>query len=387
MEGLEEPQLAELWRRWRAGQSGKRIAAALGCRDEQVRAVLGASGGIQPPPRSRRAEHLQTLEREEVSRLLAAGESCRGIARRLGRAPSTISREVARNGGRECYRALAAELRAEGQMRRPKVCKLQRTAALREYVEAKLRLYWSPQQVSRCLRTEHAGQAQMQISHEAIYRSLYVQSKATLKKELTAYLRQRKTLRQGKPAPTGRGQIKDMVLISQRPPEVADRAVPGHWEGDLLMGNPNDAVGTLVERRTRYLMLFKLPYRPTAEDVRRELARTIVRFPQELRRSLTWDRGKEMSSHARFTIDSGVQVYFCDPHSPWQRGTNENTNGLLRDYFPKGKSLRQVTQADLDEVARQLNERPRMTLDWQTPATVMAAFLDNVAGVGGAPTQ
>ena len=384
---LTEAERAELWRRWRGGQSMAGISRQLGCERKHVQRVLAVTGGIQPRVRVRRSDQLQVNEREEISRGLAAGSSCRQIAGLLGRAASTVSREVARNGGREAYRAGQAERRALAAAARPKSSKLSRSPGLRGVVEPLLRAKWSPQQISARLKLDYGDQPEMQISHETIYRSLYVQSKAALKAELTAYLRRRRSLRHGpKPAASGRGHLKDMVLISQRPAEVADRAVPGHWEGDLLLGKAGDSIGTLVERSTRYVMLFKVPYRASAEDVSAELAKTIVRLPQSLRRSLTWDRGKEMAGHAQFSVATGVPVYFCDPSSPWQRGTNENTNGLLRQYFPKGQSLRELTQEQLDAVADELNGRPRETLGWLKPAEALAALMDTVTAAGGAPT-
>jgi IS30 family transposase len=326
-------------------------------------------------------------EREEISRGLAAGESCRAVARRLGRAASTVSREVGRNQGREGYRAAAAELAALGRGRRPKPGKLRLSSRLRELVEELLLERWSPRQISRRLKIDYPLVPGMNVSPETIYLSLYIQGRGELRKELTRYLRQRRTLRHAKAEKVvGRGQIPDRVMISQRPAEVQDRAVPGHWEGDLLLGTPTSAIGTLVERSTRYVMLFKVPPRVTAEGVREALSATILRFPESLRRSLTWDQGKEMSQHVRFTVDTGVQVYFCDPMSPWQRGSNENTNGLLRQYFPKGQSLRNVTQEELDRVADQLNGRPRETLGWYKPKEVMTKLLENAALAGGATT-
>ena len=384
---FDEAELAELWSRWRGGQSMVRIGSCLGKPPWQVRQVLGVTGGIQPRALVRRPDQLSAEEREAVSRGLASGLSYRAIATHLGRAHTTISREVARNGGGEVYRAAEAERASALRRRRPKLVKLAQSAELRAVVEALLAKDWSPQQIARRLKMDYQGRPEMQISHEAIYRSLYIQGKGALRKELTEHLRRGRSLRQGrKPAPTGRGRIKDMVLISQRPPEAADRAVPGHWEGDLLLGLRNDALGTLVERSTRYLMLFKLPYRPTADDVRQALERTVVGLPESLLRSLTWDQGKEMAQHARFTVETGVRVYFCDPHSPWQRGTNENTNGLLRQYFPRNKSVRDVTEERLEVVSDLLNGRPRETLNGRTPAEAMKELIDNALAAGGAPT-
>jgi IS30 family transposase len=332
---------------------------------------------MAPRMRPRSPRQLSTLEREEISRGLVAQLSVRRIAARLGRAPSTISREVQRNGDRQRYRAYQAERRAERRARRPKVAKLRRCPELRRRVAADLAARWSPQQIAQRLRKDYPERPEMQVSHETIYQSLFVQSRGALRRELTQHLRRRRVLRQPRRRTAGRrGQLPDMVLISARPAEVADRAVPGHWEGDLLMGRGgHSAIGTLVERRTRYVLLFALPHGRTAEHVRQQLAAKILDLPAQLRNSLTWDRGKEMAEHAQFTIETGVQVYFCDPHSPWQRGSNENTNGLLRQYFPKGMVLRDVTAAELDAVATELNGRPRQTLDWMTPSEALAQVL------------
>jgi len=312
-------------------------------------------------------------EREEISRGLAAGESLRGIANRLGRASSTVSREVASNGGPRKYRATTAHRASRHRARRPKPAKLATNHRLREVVEEKLEGWWSPLQISRWLYDQYPGDEEMRVSHETIYQSLFIQGKGALSKELWRCLRTGRATRrpQGRPAST-KGQIRNMVMISERPAEVEDRAVPGHWEGDLLMGRRQTAIGTLVERWSRYVMLFPLPDGNTAEAVRVALAATVQRLPEHLWRSLTWDQGKEMAQHVQFTVDTGVQVYFCDPQSPWQRGTNENTNGLLRQYFPKGTDMSQLTQHDLDEAAYSLNTRPRQTLNWMTPSDKLA---------------
>ena len=308
---------------------------------------------------------------------VAAGVSIRKIAGRLGRAPSTVSREVTRNGGRSRYRALGADRAAWQRARRPKRGKLVENVELRGVVEEKLAQWWSPQQISGWLKEAYPGVEEMWVSHETIYLSLFVQGRGALRHELTRCLRTRRAIRRPvtKRAPTGKGQIREPVMISERPAEAEDRAVPGHWEGDLLMGKRMTAIGTLVERATRYVMLFALPDGNTAESVRTALAATIQRLPEHLWRSLTWDQGKEMAEHARFTIDTGVQIYFCDPKSPWQRGSNENTNGLLRQYFPKGTDMAALTQDDLDAAAHSLNSRPRQTLGWKAPSQKLAEVL------------
>lgn len=385
---LTEAEQAEIWDRRRQGESLGAIARHIGRDVSVVGDQVNKTGGIRPRPRRRSLRELSMKEREEISRGLSAGDSCHAIASRIRRAPSTVSREVCRNGGRQHYRALKAERAALRRHRRPKPNKLARSPRLRSEVENHLQLDWSPQQISAWLKVEFADQPEMQISHETIYLSLYIQSRGTLRKELTKHLRRRHFVRQAqKQLPGGRGQIQDRIMISQRPAEVADRAVPGHWEGDLLLGKATDAIGTLVERTTRYLLLFTLPGgRFGAEAVRRRAGETILRLPENLRRSLTWDQGMEMSQHLRFTIDTGVAVYFCDPKSPWQRGTNENTNGLLRQYFPKGRSLAKVTQDELDVVADRLNGRPRQTLSWKTPSQKMAQLLTESAAAAGATT-
>jgi IS30 family transposase len=365
------------------------IARNVGRSLEGVRRHVNLSGGIRPVARTRSRRELTLGEREEISRGLAAGESSWAISRRIGRASSTVSREVGRNGGRKRYRAAEADQATLRRHGRPKPSKLALSPVLRVEVEALLELRWSPEQISAWLKEEFLNHPQMQISHETIYRSLFVQGRGTLRKELTRHLRTQRLVRQAKKRlPTARGRIPNRVMISERPAEAADRAVPGHWEGDLLLGKPTDAIGTLVERSTRFVMLFRLPggaIRP--EAVRQGLAETILRLPASLRRSLAWDQGREMAEHTRFTVDTGVQVYFCDPHSPWQRGTNENTNGLLRQYFPKSQSLAAVTQAELDLVADQLNGRPRQTLGWKTPAHKLGELLQQSSSAGGATTH
>jgi len=327
------------------------------------------------------------VEREEISRGLATQHSCHAIARRIQRAPSSVSREVARNGGRVDYRAGEAEEATLRRGRRPKVSKLAHNPLLRTEVEARLRLRWSPQQISAFLKVEYAQDPEMQISHETIYLSLFIQSRGALRKELARHLRTRRLVRlPRKQLPRGHGQIVGKIMISERPAEAADRAVPGHWEGDLLLGTRTNGIGTLVERSTRYAMLFALPDGLTAERVREGLTKTVLRLPASLRRSLTWDQGPEMAEHVRFTVDTGVEVFFCDPRSPWQRGSNENTNGLLRQYFPKGQSLARVTQDELDQVSHELNGRPRQTLGWHSPTQKLAAFMEQSSSAGGATT-
>jgi IS30 family transposase len=310
---------------------------------------------------------------------LAAGESLRSIADRLGRAPSSVSREVNRNGGPRHYRAYAADRRALRKARRPKTAKLAECPRLRLVVERKLDRKWSPKQISQWLAGHYPDDPEMRVSHETIYLSLYVQGRGALRKELHQALRPGRALRRPKgQLPTGRGVIPNMVLISERPAEVEDRAVPGHWEGDLIMGTGKTCIGTLVERSTRYVLLMKLE-KNTAEQVRLAMAKKIRSLPTELRRSVTWDQGKEMAEHLQFTVDTGVQVYFCNPSSPWQRGTNENTNGLLRQYFPKYTNLATYTQQELNAVARELNGRPRQTLSWMTPSERLAEVVASTA--------
>ncbi len=384
---MTEAEIVEFWRRRGAGESPTRIARHLGRVPDSLRHYVFALGGIRPRLRQRSRIALSLDEREEISRGLAAADSLRSIATRLGRSPSTISREVTRNQGRQNYRAGSAEQAALVRGRRPKSAKLTIYSKLRAEVVARLEQDWSPQQISRALKEEYPTEPAMQVSHETIYLSLYVQGRGLLRKELAQHLRRRHQIRQPKrQTPTNRGKIKDMINISERPAEAADRAVPGHWEGDLLLGTPTTAIGTLVERSTRFVMLFKLPSGINAESARLGLTGKILTLPQNLRRSLTWDQGREMKEHVRFTIDTGVQVFFCDPKSPWQRGTNENTNGLLRQYFPRNKTVAHYTQEHLDKVAAQLNGRPRETLGWTSPARRLAQVIDESASAGVAPT-
>jgi transposase, IS30 family len=370
-------QRAELWERWKSGQCVADIARALGRRNKSgVYRILALNGGISPAPRRRAPVALRLGEREEISRGIAAGRSIRRIARDLGRAPSTISREIKRNGGCSAYRASEADTRAWERALRPKPCRLARHAGLRWRVAHKLALQWSPEQISGWLKRQFPADQSMQVSHEAIYRSLFIQTRGVLKKELMAHLRTARQMRQAKGGTTkrGLGQIVDTVSIRERPAEAEDRAVPGHWEGDLLAGSNNTHIATLVERHTRFTMLLKIPSKDTATVIA-ALGKQVRKLPRELRRSLTWDRGKEMADHKSFTIATNVQVYFCDPRSPWQRGSNENTNGLLRQYFPRGTDLSRFSQAYLNKIALRLNQRPRKTLGFETPADRLRAVL------------
>jgi len=356
-----EAEIAEVWERRQAGELTRSIARRLGRNGSSIRRLFEDAGGVRPPPRRRAERHLSLVEREEISRGVARGESLRVIASRLGRAPSTVSREVAGNGGRSGYRAHRADRAAWGRARRPQPCLLATNSKLRAEVEDKLAIRWSPQQISGWLRHTYPDVEAMHVSHETIYLTLFIQARGGLKRELAQHLRTRRVNRRlkGTKPVSGKGRIVDPVMISERPAEVEDRAVPGHWEGDLLMGRRQTAIGTLVERWSRYVMLFSLPDGHSADAVRVALAETVQQLPEHLWQSLTWDQGKEMAQHAQFTIDTGVQVYFCDPKSPWQRGSNENTNGLLRQYFPKGTDMAAHTQDALDFAAHQLNGRPR----------------------------
>jgi IS30 family transposase len=364
--------------RWRdkLGEQAAEIARAVGRSQRSVEGALRASGGLPPRQRVRSPLRLSLAEREEISRGLNLGESYRAIAQRLARAPSTIMREVRANRGRRGYRAWRAELRRDGRARRPRRAKLARNPRLRARVEELLRLRWSPQQIAATLRREQPHDPEQWVSHETIYKSLFVQGRGALRRELTACLRTGRVRRRSQGHRHPGGQLREMVLISERPAEVEDRAVPGHWEGDLLIGyNNQSAIGTLVERRTRYVLLVALPGGHAAAYLRERLAAQILTLPAQLRRSLTWDQGREMAEHLQFSIDTGVAVYFCDPRSPWQRGTNENTNGLLRQYFPRGRDLSLHDQAALDAVAAELNGRPRQTLGWLKPCEAFAELL------------
>jgi len=364
----------ELWRRWRRGEPLRDIAHALHRSSSVIYEAVGAEGGISPRPRRRSPLALTAREREEISRQLARGQSLRSISRRLDRAPSTLSREVARNGGRSVYRAGVADRQAWRRGCRPQSCRLSSHPALQRAVARKLAEQWSPQQISGWLRSTFPSDPDMQVSPETIYRSLFVQSRGVLKRCLVQQLRRQHHFRHARAGARLRprpGQILDAVSIRQRPAEVQDRAVPGHWEGDLLEGARGTYVATLVERHSRYVMLVRLPNKET-KTVVRALARRIRRLPDALKRSLTWDRGSELAAHQAFTIATNVQVYFCDPQSPWQRGSNENTNGLLRQYLPKAADLAGHTQAQLDAIAQRLNTRPRMTLGYRAPAAKLA---------------
>jgi len=365
-----ESQKALMWERWRKGDSLQQIAQLFDRNHSSIQRILAETGGIQPTPRRRSRLALTLADREEISRGVVAGRSIRAIAASLKRAPSSISREVRRNGGPGHYRANQAEQAAWERARRPKLCKLAANRGLAELVASKLQIQWSPEQIAGWLRYVHPGVRDNQVSHETIYRSLYIQARGALKKELLAYLRRARTMRRSRhhtQKTDNHGRIIDAVSISERPAAVEDRAVPGHWEGDLLCGSANSQIATLVERQTRYVMLVKVTGKDT-ETVVSALIGHARKLPQELYQSLTWDRGKEMAGHKRFTLATDIKVYFCDPQNPWQRGTNENTNGLLRQYFPKGVDLSAFSQAELDKVARQLNERPRKTLNYETPA-------------------
>ena len=373
MERLSESERSELWDRWEAGESQRSIARALDRSPSTVRTRLASSRWRRPVPAGEWCSlRLSLDEREEISRGIARGGSLRSIALQLGRSPSTVSREVATNGGCDQYRAVLAHRASRRRAKRPKATKLQECPRLRGVVEDKLGLWWSPAQISLWLESEYPDDEEMQVSHETIYQSLYVQGRGALRKELWQALRTGRARRrpQGRPGST-KGQIRDMVMISERPADVEDRAVPGHWEGDLIMGKRKTSIGTLVERQSRYVMLFHVPDN-TAESVRVALTDTVKRLPEHLWKSLTWDQGTEMAQHATFTIDTGIQVFFCDPKSPWQRGSNENTNGLLRQYFPKGTDLSVHTQDVLDQAAYSLNTRPRQTLGGMTPSDKLA---------------
>src|SRR3990172_122970 len=379
--GLSVSQKKELWERWKRGESSQDIARAFGKLRGSIYNVLSSNGGIPPSTRRRSRLALSLCEREEISRGVAEGRSMRGIASSIQRAASTVSREIGRHGGRATYRAAEADRRAWDHARRPKPCRLAVQRRLQKLVAKEVSLNWSPEQNSGWLKRRYPGTQEMQISHETIYRSLFVQARGVLKKELVGHLRTRRMIRRSKQSRTrgqGRGQIIDAVSIRERPAEVEERAVPGHWEGDLLSGSNNTHIATLVERQSRFTMLVKVQSKDTRTVVR-ALAKQVQRLPAELRRSLTWDRGLEMAAHKEFSIATDVLVYFCDPQSPWQRGTNENTNRLLRQYFPKGSDLSVCSQADLNRTARQLNQRPRKTLAFRSPVEVLN---ENVALTG-----
>ncbi len=364
-------QRNEIWSRWKSGQSLHEIGRAYGKPHNSIRCLLLPRGGIPPAARCRSPLALTLAEREDISRGIAGGSSIREIARDLDRAASTVSREVARHGGRPIYRAHGADEQAWESALRPKRCLLALHPRLREVVASKLILDWSPEQISGWLKTHYPDDKSMRVSHETIYRSLFIQARGVLKRELMDHLRSKRRMRRSRHATVSgqsRGQIVDAISIRERPPEVEDRAIPGHWEGDLLSGAKNSYIATLVERHSRFALLIKVPSKET-EVVVAALSQHVRKLPATLRRSLTWDRGLEMAKHKAFTVATDVKVYFCDPQSPWQRGTNENTNLLLRQYFPRGTDLSGYSQRQLDQVALRLNERPRKTLGFHTPAS------------------
>jgi IS30 family transposase len=363
-------QKAEIWNRWKKGESMTSIGRLFDRPSSSIFNMLAPTGGTRPPIRKRSRLVLSLSDREEISRGVAIGLSIRAIAENIHRSPSTISREIKRNGGYDVYRATQADQAAWHRSQRPKLCKLACNHVLSRIVATKLQLNWAPEQISGWLKIEFPGDESNHVSHETIYRSLFIQARGVLKKELQQYLRSQRAIRRSKHASLkndGLGQITDAVSIRERPASIEDRAVPGHWEGDLIAGSNNSYIATLVERHTRYVMLAKVKNKDT-ESVITALIKQSKKLPDELYKSLTWDRGKELADHKRFTLETDIKVYFCDPRSPWQRGSNENTNGLLRQYFPKGTDLSVHSQAKLNAVARQLNERPRKTLEFRTPA-------------------
>ena len=376
-----ESQKAIMWERWRKGESMQRIAELFDRNHSSIQGILAETGGIQPAQRCRSRLALTLAEREEISRSVATGQSIRSVATQLGRAASTISREIMRNGGQQCYRASQADQAAWDRGRRPKTCRLAENRTLAHIVAGKLQLLWSPEQIAGWLKRTYPDDETFQVSHETIYRSLFIQARGVLKKELLQHLRRTRAMRRSRhhtQKTDDRRRIHDAVSISERPATVEDRAVPGHWEGDLLCGTGSSQIATLVERHTRYVMLVKVASKD-AETFANTLVKNARKLPQELYKSLTWDRGTEMADHKRFTLATDIKVYFCDPQNPWQRGTNENTNGLLRQYFPKGTDLSGYSQAKLNAVARQLNERPRKTLNYETPAE---RYRESVASIG-----
>jgi IS30 family transposase len=372
---LSAEQRSDLWKRWKAGESLNAIGRALGKEHHVIHFLLARHGGIAPPVRRRCVRSLTLAEREDISRGIASGSSIRGIARGLKRAVSTVSREVARHGGRSLYRASEADRQAWQSALRPKPCRLATQHKLQEIVASKLVQDWSPEQISGWLRRQYPKDPSLRVSHETIYRSLFIQARGALKQELVKHLRSQRRIRRSRHASIhghSQGKIVDAISIRERPAEVEDRAVPGHWEGDLLRGARNSHVATLVERHSRFCVLVKVPGKDTATVVA-ALSQHVLGLPATLRRSLTWDRGLEMAQHKSFTIATDVQVYFCDPQSPWQRGSNENTNGLLRQYLPKKADLSSYSQSDLDEIALRLNQRPRKTLGFETPESKLQA--------------
>jgi IS30 family transposase len=372
---LSPAEKIDIWRRWKCGQSQHEIGRACGRPHPTIRKILLPCGGIAPAARRRSRLSLTLAEREDISRGIASDSSIREIARVLKRSASTVSREVTRHGGRPAYRAHDADRRAWVSALRPKRCLLAGNRRLRDVVASKLILDWSPEQISGWLKTRYPNNESMHVSHETIYRSLFIQARGVLKKELMDHLRSKRRMRRSRHASEhghSQGKIVDAISIRERPAEAEDRAIPGHWEGDLLAGGKNSYIATLVERHSRFLMLIKVQSKDTAVVVA-ALSKRVRKLPATLRRSLTWDRGLEMAKHKEFTVATDVQVYFCDPQSPWQRGTNENTNLLLRQYFPRGTDLAPITQAQLDQVELRLNQRPRKTLGFQTPASKLQA--------------
>jgi IS30 family transposase len=373
--GLSAVEKRDVWRRWKAGQTLHEIGRVFDKPHSCIRSVLLPRGGIPPIARRRSRLALTLAEREDISRAIASGSSIRESSRVLGRAVSTVSREIIRHGGRPAYRAHDADQQAWNAALRPKCCLLAVNRRLRDIVASKLILDWSPEQISGWLKTRYPNDESMHVSHETIYRSLFIQARGVLKKELMDHLRSKRRMRRSRHASEhghSRGQIVDAISIRERPAEAEDRAIPGHWEGDLLAGGKNSYIATLVERHSRFLMLIKVPSKET-EAVVAALSQHVRKLPATLKRSLTWDRGLEMAKHKKFTVATDVQVYFCDPQSPWQRGTNENTNLLLRQYFPRGTDLSPFSQAQLDQVSLRLNQRPRKTLGFQTPASKLHA--------------
>jgi IS30 family transposase len=377
-----DSEKAEMWDRWRKGESLNEIGRAFGIQGHSsIQSIFSKNGGIRPAERRRSTRTLSLSEREEISRGLVAGRSLRTIASDLGRAPSTISREIRRNRGRRYYRAHKADEAAWERAKRPKTCKLVHNRLVAREVARKLRDLWSPEQIAGWLKYTYPDDESYQVSHETIYKSLYIQARGALKKELLQHLRRKRMMRHGRghtQKTATHGRIKDTISISERPASVDDRAVPGHWEGDLLIGSNQSQIATLVERNTRYVILVRVKNKDS-ETVINALIKQARKLPRELYKSLTWDRGSEMAEHLRFSLDTNIKVYFCDPRSPWQRGSNENTNGLLRQYFPKGLDLSNIHQNRLNAVARQLNERPRKTLNFRTPAE---RFSECVASTG-----
>jgi len=376
-----DSQKAQMWERWKQGWTLHEIGKLFDRPHTSIHQILAQTGGFRPPERSRASRALTLAEREEISRAMVAGESIRSTAARLGRAPSTISREIKRNGGCDCYRASQADEATWDRARRPKRCKLRENRSLARIVAQKLRMRWSPEQIAGWLKHTYPCDERHHVSHETIYRSLFIQARGALKKELLEHLRRTRGMRRSRhytQKTAVHGQIVDAISISERPASVEDRAVPGHWEGDLVFGSHNSQIATLVERQTRYVMLVKIAGKDTSTVVN-ALIKHAHKLPQELYKSLTWDRGKEMAAHKQFTLATDIQVYFCDPQSPWQRGSNENTNGLLRQYLPKGIDMSNLSQVKLNAIARQLNERPRKTLGFQTSAEM---FSQCVASTG-----